>query len=204
MRKIGIIDYGSGNIGSIVQAVILTENDPIVVSSESSLASTSLLVLPGVGSAVYSISRLRDSGLWTVIENWKDAGKPIIGLCLGAQLFCEYLEESGSDGFGWFPASATKIEGGSGFNNGWQNLDYAELESLNLANDIDPNATFYFNHQFRIDASRLGQKVTIGDEPNTAAIVLKGAICGVQFHPEKSQLQGVQVLKNILEKLYAI
>lgn len=201
MKSIGVVDYGSGNLRSVSKALEAAGASVCLVTKESQLDTLDAVVVPGVGSFGDCAKNLRASGLWNPLVAWLKAGRPYLGICLGYQLLFESSEETpGEKGLGVlegrvvrFPNNDLKIP-----HMGWNTLHATKgpiYESL-------PSSSFYFVHSYfpvPADASIVSARCDYGED--FAASVSTGALHAVQFHPEKSQANGLALLRNFLATL---
>tara|TARA_Y100001968_G_C19443578_1_gene763970 strand:- start:2384 stop:2998 length:615 start_codon:yes stop_codon:yes gene_type:complete len=197
-----IISYGSGNIGSIATCFSSIGFPVSLVEKNEDIEKADLLILPGVGSAISAVKELKKKDLWNPLNLRNVNKKPILGICLGTQLFFSYLEESNTEGLGWFQGSVKRFKGDPSFNNGWCQLIYKQLANIGLARGLNINSTFYFNHQYYLPKNLSLQNVCILDNKEVPAIIKSQHICGIQFHPEKSQKAGRIILRNLLLDYY--
>lgn len=199
---ITIIDYGMGNIGSVSNALGFLNIERKVTSSAEDILSTSKLILPGVGSYRAAMENINKLGLLSAMnEAVLDRKIPFLGICLGMQLLSDYGEEHGmTKGIGWIPGNVKQMsfEDPSvkiphiGFN-----TTYFENTDDNLFEGLDSYADFYFVHSYSMiceDEIFVTSWTDYGRR--IVASVQKENIFGVQFHPEKSQTNGLQVLYN--------
>jgi glutamine amidotransferase len=198
---IGVIDCGIANLGSIAKILGEIVTNVTIVSSPSELTNVDKLILPGVGAFPIAMKRLCDSGLNLAIrESVLDAKTPILGICLGMQLFADRgYEFTETPGLGFVPGSVTKLV----TNNrqlrvphvGWNSVQIDQINPLWAG--IDDNTDFYFVHSFKFELddplSQMGHTNHGGD---FASVVLRDHIYGTQFHPEKSSKAGRQLLIN--------
>jgi glutamine amidotransferase len=204
---ITIVDYGVGNLGSIlnmlkkVGAKAQTSSDPEV------LRQAEKLILPGVGAFDAGMKKLNETGLVPVLnELVLDKKVPVIGLCLGMQLMTKRSEEGTEAGLGWIDADTVRFK----FrpenahlkvpHMGWNTLDICRPHPL--VADLAPESRFYFVHSYHIvcaDETDVVANTEYGYP--FAAIISRGNIMGAQFHPEKSHKFGMQLLKNFAERL---
>ena len=202
MKKIALIDYGSGNLRSVSKALEKAGAEVTLTSSTAAMDSAHAIVVPGVGSFGDCAKNLRDCGLWQPIRDWLQAGRPYFGICLGYQLLFESSEESpGVEGLGVFkgtvrrfPESELKVP-----HMGWNTLkDTREPLFTGLMDD----PFFYFVHSFfpvPDDQEIVSSRCAYGD--SFASSISTGAIHATQFHPEKSQANGLALLRNFLNTL---
>ena len=199
---IAIVDYGMGNLGSIsnmlkkigVQSAI--SSDPLVIEEAEKL------ILPGVGAFDLGMKNLSQRGLVEKLKSQvMERKKPILGLCLGMQLFTRSSEEGQLPGLGWLNARTVRFTFSGPEANlkiphmGWNTLQIYRCHPL--LNDLGPDARFYFDHSYHVlcnDNDNVLATTTYGyDFPS---IVAQGNILGAQFHPEKSHKFGMKLLKN--------
>lgn len=201
-QRIAIVDYGMGNLHSVANAVRAVGGDPVLVTDPATLSQFSQLILPGVGAFGDAARRLNSSGLGQALTEQVDAGKPVMGICLGMQLMCKSSEEGGMhQGLAWFdahvrlfPASLkVKIP-----HIGWNNLEFTRTHGVTSGLEGSPDV--YFVHSYRVECSR-EQDVLAWCEYGEpfAAMIAKDNLSGLQFHPEKSQRVGLAMLKNFIE-----
>ena len=206
---LGLVDYGSGNLRSVRQAIEQAGGHCAMVSSPGDAANCSALVVPGVGSFGDCARQLHEAGLWEIIREWIVADRPYLGICLGYQLLFESSEESpGVAGFGalagkvvHFPRGEVGGEALKIPHMGWNQL-HIRTPSDPLMKGFEINPDFYFVHSYYPvpkDSSVVTSTCDYGVE--FAASVTKGRISGVQFHPEKSQSLGLSMLRNFISSL---
>ena len=209
--KIAIIDYESGNLKSVSKAVelasknILNKSDVQIINTAKELSYYDKIVLPGQGSfkqcyqSLISIDGILDELSNFVIEKQK----PILGICVGMQLFSTFGDEDGgSTGFNWIEGKVKKINLKDKFlklpHMGWNNINI-EKDSK-LLNGIENNSHFYFVHSYAFEVSN---KKFISAITNYSiefvSAVEKNNIFGTQFHPEKSQANGIKILENFIK-----
>jgi glutamine amidotransferase len=205
-RRAGIVDYGLGNTRSVAGAVSTVGWDPVITSDPAALARVEKLILPGVGAFPDGMRRLRERGLVELLHDLvMERGVPILGVCLGAQLFAkEGFEFGHCEGLGWLDASVRKLEPGEAKlrvpHVGWNSVSLCRQSEL--FTDVTDEALFYFVHSFYIDCRHddtVVGRCNYGD--SFAAVVQMGHIVATQFHPEKSQQDGLTLLRNFLEKV---
>lgn len=195
---VGIIDVGIGNLGSLRSAVLSQGWDITLVSRESDMEEVSHLLLPGVGAFAAAMHRLGTAGLIDPIREFAASGRPMMGICLGMQLLAEWGNEGGRvPGLGLVPGEVAALQARNlriphvGWNEVHQMRRHPILEGIR--SDVD----FYFVHSF---AFRAGATEFVLAETEYGerfpSVVGKGNIVGVQFHPEKSQGNGLRMLDN--------
>ncbi len=205
MSLVGIVDYGLGNLRSVAGAVERLEHEPLVSSDAGELERADKLILPGVGAFGDGMRNLRERGLVEVLDRLVlGERRPILGICLGAQLMARRSEEFGEhEGLGWIESTVRRIvPPDPSFrvpHVGWNEL-YQTGESV-LFRDVPDRSLFYFVHSFHLDGT---DRALVRGECEyglrMTAVFERGNVYGTQFHPEKSQLEGLKVLANYLER----
>ena len=203
MKNIKVVEYGGGNVGSIINAFTKIGYPPAIVLTESEILTADLVVLPGVGSAKSAILELEMSATKDALNERNVRKLPILGICLGAQILFEYHEEATACGLGWLNGKVNSFSPPMKFNNGWRHLDNIELKAGGLGRGLNESSTFYFNHQYYFSTDGKHKTVSIKELPGVGAVCLQEHLCGIQFHPEKSQKSGEILLRNVLRDYYA-
>ena len=200
--RIALIDYGIGNLRSVEKAlqavggaITLTEDPQVILRADK-------VVLPGVGAFGDGMAGLRRRGLADVVLEIYRTGKPLLGICVGMQLLFDVSEELGEhEGLGLLPGRVRRFPD-SGLKvpqTGWNQLQI-ESESPLLAG-LAPGSYAYFNHSYYCAAAQEQDVLASTDYGlSYAAVVGRGCLYGVQFHPEKSQAVGLQILRNFVER----
>lgn len=202
MKKIKILNYGNGNLGSLLNTFNSINYPSSVIKDLNEIDEADLLVLPGVGSAMTASNSFKNQILLEKLNLRNANKKPILGICLGAQFFFEYMHESKQRGLGWASGEVKEMKL---FNTGWSQLDFNALKKYNLNKNLNKNDSFYFNHQYIFPNLPEVLPHLIYDKKNAIpSIYLNEHLCGVQFHPEKSQSSGIKILSNILKIYYGI
>ncbi len=203
--RIGIIDYGLGNLTSVAGAVKRLEHTPFISSNADELAEADRLILPGVGAFGDGMNKLRERNLVEPLaEMVLQDKKPILGICLGSQLLTLKSEEFGDHiGLGWIDAEVKRFSYDEAElrvpHVGWNDL-HRTAESI-LYDGLPDTPMVYFVHSYYIAAHEPG--VVIGECEygiKFVAAMARGNIFATQFHPEKSQADGLAMLKNFIEK----
>lgn len=206
--KVGVIDYGVGNLGSVVRALEELRVTPIVIDRAVDIHTADILILPGVGSFTDCKQQLDEHG-WT--EALKDEvlgyDKPLLGICVGMQLLADRGHEgatdvSGTPGLGFVPGEVRSLVGlGCTLrvpHVGWNAVDFHEPSDLLMG--IPSGTDFYFVHSYTFVPQNPGDAVAVTDYGvSIAAVVGRGRVWGTQFHPEKSSRAGFKVLRNFVE-----
>lgn len=198
-----IIDYGLGNLFSVQKALEAVGGEAKISSREDDIRAAERIVLPGVGAFSDGIDYLRRKGLDRILtKEVMEKRKPFLGICLGLQLLAEVGEEYGKHaGLGWMKGRVRKLNvehlGLKVPHIGWNELEI--VRDSHLFSDIEADADFYFVHSYQLDCGDSADLVAtaIYGEQVTAAIQHEN-IFATQFHPEKSQENGLKLLKNFL------
>jgi glutamine amidotransferase len=195
--RICIVDYGMGNLRSVEKALEHVGATATIASEAETIRAADGVILPGVGAFPKAMARVRELGLDELLVERREAGVPILGICLGLQLLFESTTElGGAAGIGLLPGGVSMLEadGLKVPHIGWSPVRW-ERESR-LTEGIDTETPFYFVHSF---APSPGE----GDLLGTAAYGTRFAcaaeqdnVFGVQFHPEKSSAAGLRLLSN--------
>ncbi|HAZ02187.1 MAG: imidazole glycerol phosphate synthase, glutamine amidotransferase subunit [Bacteroidetes bacterium GWA2_40_14] len=199
-----IVNYGMGNLHSIQRKLYRLKEDSLVSSDAKEILAADKLILPGVGHFKNAMGNLNSL---QIIDALNEAvlvkKKPILGICLGMQLFANKSEEGFSDGLGWIDADVIRfrIQDTRNFkipHMGWNTINMAK-QSL-LMKNIAENAEFYFVHSYHLELNNQSDLLNETHyEYPFASAVEKDNIFGVQYHPEKSHDMGERLLKNFIE-----
>ena len=197
MPGIAIIDYGVGNLRSVEKAFAATGTEAVVSSAESVLRQASALVMPGVGAFAACMTALTARGFDELVVESVAQGKPLLGVCVGMQILFEESEEFGNTaGLGLVRGRVRRFASELVAPQvGWNQV--RQQGSHPILSGISDNAFFYFVHSYfcEVDDQTVVKGATDCGAPY-ASVVAQGAICGVQFHPEKSQAAGLRLLAN--------
>jgi glutamine amidotransferase len=196
-----ILDYGSGNVASVKNAFDRLGLENCVSSDVKDIAEASHLVLPGVGAFKASMEKIEANLPIELIRNEISAGKPLLGICVGMQVFAESgFEFEIHPGLNLIPGSEV-IELPLEISKphvGWNSIKFESHHPI--LNHVDDGADFYFVHSYfvsKIDESNLIASCNYGVK--FPAVIAKNNMVGVQFHPEKSQSNGDKLLQNFAE-----
>ncbi|KMM16536.1 imidazole glycerol phosphate synthase subunit HisH [Synechococcus sp. GFB01] len=204
MSRIGLIDYGMGNLHSVQRAFERLGATLVPVLKADGMEGCDALILPGVGAFDPAMERLDQSGLAASIRHWCDAGKPLLGICLGLQLLFERSEEGEAAGLGVLAGTVQALPRRPGHpipHMGWEPLLPASPSPLLPADT--PETWVYFVHSYAAVPNQPActtAKATFADTTVTAA-VWQGCIGACQFHPEKSGPHGQAILRRWLHWL---
>jgi len=204
--KIGVIDYGMGNLFSVEQALQRLGCEVIVTAQEHELDTADALLLPGVGAFPDAMKRLADTKLDCYLQKVKAENRPLLGICLGMQLlFEESVEVTPTKGLGFFKGSIQRFSGVQGElsyrvpHMGWNELIVTNRPAW--LKDEAPAEHVYFVHSFYATNIEPTELVAYADYHGieVPGIVANGSITGMQFHPEKSGDLGVYLLEQWLK-----
>jgi imidazole glycerol phosphate synthase glutamine amidotransferase subunit len=187
-----VVDFGAGNTRSVLRALESVGFEPRLARSPDELDGATRLVLPGVGAAPSAVAALRERGLWQPLREWGAEGRPLLGICLGAQLMLDESEEGPEDGLGLiggvcraFPSSA---------NGGPQTVPHIGWNEVALRGGERLEA--YFVHGYWLDPA--DPAVVVGSTEQDGfvfpSLLRSGALTATQFHPEKSGPAGRALL----------
>ena len=204
---ITIVDYGVGNLGSILNMLKKVGAKAEASSDPDVLCQAEKLILPGVGAFDAGMRKLNEAGLVPLLnELVLEKEIPVIGLCLGMQLMTKKSEEGREAGLGWIDAETVRFRFESGNAHlkiphmGWNTLDIQRHHPL--VSDLGPESRFYFVHSYHIVCAEETDVVAYTDYGYPlAAVINKKNIMGAQFHPEKSHKFGMLLLKNFAERV---
>lgn len=206
-KSVAVIDYGMGNLRSVAKMVSRTGADVVVTNNHDEIRKADRLILPGVGAFPDAMENLQNADLINILnEQVLEKKKPILGICLGMQLFAQDSPEvRPTKGLGWLDASLVKFEADQGIripHVGWNTLSPKKADCP-LLDDMNNDATFYFVHSYYLKAS--DPSIVVGMTHyghEICAMVQKDNIFGTQFHPEKSQSNGFLMLIKFVSMEY--
>ncbi len=197
---IAIIDYGAGNLRSVVNAVGKLGYRPEVTNSPADLLNARAVILPGVGAAADTMKNLRELGLTGPIQRFVAQGRPFLGVCIGLQVLFTATEEGGEhECLGIIPGRVKKLPAGLKIPHmGWNQV--RQKVSHPVFKDIPDGANFYFVHSYYVEPD---DKSLIAGETEYGvpfcSLIARGNLVATQFHPEKSGEVGLKVYANFLE-----
>lgn len=207
---VGIVDYGIGNVRSVVNAVAHVGAEPILSADVAELEACDRLILPGVGAFPRGMQALEERGLAPFVRRYVADDRPCLGICLGMQmLMLDSTEFGRTAGLGLLDGGVESLKDlrADGAirrlpNVGWLGLEPAPaVESLGarLLQGLEPEDRFYFVHSYAVGADA-PSAAAIADYEGArfAAIVSRGNLAGTQFHPEKSGEAGLRMLNNFI------
>lgn len=199
-RRVVIIDYGVGNLRSVEKAFAATGCEASVSVEEEVLRAAERLVLPGVGAFGACMRALSERGFDRLVRERVEAGTPLLGVCVGMQLLFEESDEFGATpGLGLLRGRVRRFDDELVVPHvGWNRIE--QVCEHPMFDGVDNGSFFYFVHSYYCEPS---DKSAVAGETDYgvryASVVAKANICGVQFHPEKSQDAGLRLLKNFAQ-----
>lgn len=204
MQKVAIIDYGLCNLDSVARVVEECGAEPVITGNTEHLSTASHIILPGVGAFPAAMDYIREQKIDKELDEQVLGYKiPFLGICLGMQLMAEKSVEFGECvGLGWISGTVEKIEPSDDDKYvphiGWNEVDFKNESPL--FNEIESGKDFYFVHSFHLAAEKQDEIIaeTAYAGGFVSAVQNGNNIFGVQFHPEKSQNAGFQLIKNFL------
>lgn len=203
--KIGVLDYGMGNIGSIRNMLKYIDTHHIVSEQIKEIERCDKVVLPGVGHFDLAMQNLARRGLIAPLRKLVlEQGKPILGICLGMQLLCHASEEGDREGLGFIDAQVRKfaLPQGSALkvpHMGWSEVNFARRGAL--THGLAEDNRFYFVHSYCVTCNDPADILGTTDYGQTfVSAFVRDNIAGVQFHPEKSHRFGIQLFRNFVER----
>jgi glutamine amidotransferase len=203
-RVIALLDYGSGNLRSVHKALLKVGADVRIAQSPSEMADAEAVVLPGVGAFDDCINALRKQELLDASKKFIESGKPFLGICVGYQALFERSEEFNScaAGLNVFKGNVVRFSDANGLKVpqiGWNQLENVNSECP-LYRGIGNGSYVYFVHSFYpkpVDPTIVATRTSYGE--SFASSVWRDNVFATQFHPEKSQKVGLQLLKNFVD-----
>jgi imidazole glycerol-phosphate synthase subunit HisH len=197
-----IIDYGLGNINAFVNIYKKLDVSIKIAKVSEDLAGASKIILPGVGAFDHAMSQLNSSGMRDNLDNLVLKGKiPVLGICVGMQILANSSEEGKIPGLGWVQGSVKRFDESKIIHKphlphmGWN--DVKPLSYDTIFNNIVEEPLFYFLHSYYFSANNESNILAIANYGGEFTCAVRNDnIYGVQFHPEKSHNNGIELLKN--------
>jgi glutamine amidotransferase len=199
MKRIVILDYGLGNLRSVQKGLEQVGSSPVISGDPEEILAADGLILPGVGAFIDAMKCLNP--IKGIIEEYAQSGKPMLGICLGQQVLMSSSEEGKlTDGLNLisgkalrFPKSDLKVP-----HIGWNNIKINQDHPL--FDGIPDNSFVYFVHSYYVDSSSENTLATCnyGLDFSASVVNSRGNVMGTQFHPEKSGVVGLNILKNFV------
>lgn len=199
----GLVEGIGGNVGSVRSALRRLGLDPRPVRTPLDAMACDRLILPGVGTFGHLMQGLRDTGLDAAIRRFAAEGRPILGICVGMQVLADQGDEGpGAPGLGLVPGRVVELKASAGIrvpHMGWSDVRPTPAADLIPGSETGAPACFYFVHSFAFEAAEPSDIAATCEHGRPfAAAVQRGSVYGVQFHPERSQREGLDVLDRFL------
>ena len=200
-----VVDYGMGNLGSVLKSLNYLNIDAKISESKSDIENASKLILPGVGHFSRAMIKLKELDYIDILNKRVLEDKiPVLGICLGMQLLAKSSEEGNAEGLGWIDARIEKFEIENKLRwkvpqMGWNSI-HIQRDNVLLEN-VEQGELFYFVHSFYMICNE--EKDILANTNYSydfTSIVQKDNIYGAQFHPEKSHEQGLKLISNFVSK----
>ena len=202
MVKVAVIDYDMGNLHSACKGLEKAGAAPQITYSSEEILAADAVVLPGVGAFDPAMRHIRERNLEPTIQKAIASGKPFLGICVGLQLLFDGSEEGTEKGLGIVSGMVKRFKSEPGITipqMGWNQLELTQTQ-LPLWENLPNDPYLYFVHSYYVeptDKNAIAGTVTHGSQKVTAAIA-KDNLMAVQFHPEKSSDNGLQILSNFV------
>jgi len=194
MNRIAVVDHGAGNLVSIAQGLERAGADATIATDPAGLRGVNGIVLPGVGTTGAAMARLEAAGMVEPLQEWTG---PLLGICVGLQLFFEHSEEDGTEALGLIAGRVQRLDAAPLLPHiGWNDVSFSPDP---IFAGVPQEATFYFVHSYAVvpeDRSTVIAETSYG-APFVAA-ARAGSRVGVQFHPERSGAHGLRMLANFV------
>ncbi|PJF28457.1 MAG: imidazole glycerol phosphate synthase subunit HisH [Phototrophicales bacterium] len=199
---LAVIDYGAGNLRSVLHALTYLGVESIrVIRSPHELRGADRIILPGVGAFGAGMQKLREQNLIPAIKDAVYVGIPYLGICLGMQFLFEYSDEMGHhEGLGLLPGCVTRFPDMPGYkvpHMGWNEIKPTRYSPL--LQGIDGGYAYFVHSYYCVPLQQSDIILQVDYGIQVTAAVQRDNIYGVQFHPEKSQRTGLKILSNFLE-----
>lgn len=202
---IAIVNYGLGNIQAFANIYKRLNISVQIAESTYDLERAEKIILPGVGAFDWAMSLLNDSGMREILDFLViEQQKPVLGICVGMQIMARRSEEGQSAGLGWIDAEVKKFSHHNGSGKmqlphmGWNDVESGD--STDIFQNLPENQRYYFLHSYYFAPDKPEEILARTDyHGQFASAVRSGNVFGVQFHPEKSHQNGIQLLKNFAE-----
>jgi imidazole glycerol-phosphate synthase subunit HisH len=203
--RVGICDYGVGNLRSVERALRVAGAEPVISGDPDEIAACDGVVLPGVGAFAIAARALQDTGLGSAVREVAVRERPVLGVCLGHQLLFEGSDEGhGGEGLSLLPGRVVRLSTDGGLkvpHMGWNTITM--VRSSVLLEGMASGAYMYFVHSYAAVPATADAIATTEYGATLAAAVERGTVMGTQFHPEKSGASGLRVYANFVARCAA-
>ena len=197
--EIGILNLGMGNLRSVENAIYSLGHDPRLIAAPAELDDLSHLIIPGVGAFAAAMNRMADAGLTDAVRAFGASGRPVLGLCLGMQLLATQGDEGGeTPGLGLVPGTVKRLDPALVPlipHVGWNSVEVARPHPI--FKGVKTGVDFYFVHSYIVATDHPDAVLGTTDcGERFASVIGRANAVGIQYHPEKSQANGLQMLDN--------
>jgi len=199
--RVAVIDYGMGNLRSVSRAMVAAGADAYLAATPQAAVGADAVVFPGQGAMADCMGCIRRNDFEVFIKEWIAADRPFLGVCMGLQVLFERSEEADVPGLGVFPGVVTRFPSAPGLripHMGWNEAVFKEAGPLTAGLQAQ-GEPFYFVHSYRVvqtDPSLVWCETDYAGR--FVSGVRRGRVLATQFHPEKSQVKGLQLYRNFL------
>jgi glutamine amidotransferase len=208
MKPVFIVDYGLGNLASVARAVQHLGAEAVLSSDPFALLAAERVILPGVGAFPVAMNNLNRLGLTAPLKQFAASGRPLLGVCLGMQLFMDESDEGGVNaGLGLIPGRVERLPesraaGAKVPHIGWSKIDIGPREwQGTILNGIEPADSLYFVHSYYVEPTNGADVLASTDYGSCSycSVIAHGNLIGCQAHPEKSGETGLKLIDNFLD-----
>ena len=197
MKKLGIIDIGSGNVFAVQNVLRRLDKKYILVNTAEEILGCSHVILPGVGAFDDYITRLKDSGVFELLGNFHSRDIYLLGICIGMHVLADTSDEGSLKGLGLISGNVKRLDSLLNLPHmGWNSV----ASKNSIFDGVDLNKGYYFLHNYHFVPSSGKSSIAVTDYGKEITCVVNDKkVYGVQFHPEKSHLNGEALFRNFLE-----
>lgn len=198
--RVAVLDYGAGNVRSAQKALVRAGADAFITSDANEATEADALFVPGVGHFGQCVRQFSTQGFEGLAEQWVDAGRPLLGVCVGMQILYESSDEApGEPGLGLLPGRVRRLPAETVPHMGWNTVEAVRPDPLL---EGVSGQQCYFVHSYYAEAARVDHVVATCDYGvSFAAVIRVGSVAATQFHPEKSSDVGARLLANWMAEI---
>lgn len=203
IRKFGVLGANFGTAPNLVRLLERIGHEARIIGTKKELAEVDALVIPGVGSYDVGIDQLHSLKLFDEVLRFIDRGKPTVGVCLGMQLLCASSKEGSREGLGFFPLEVERLDASgdaTGPHIGWNELCASRGDSERVLGE-SLKQYFYFSHSYGVPVDPRFTLAETEHKARFSSIISHKNVVGIQFHPEKSHRNGLDLMKMIISHL---